>query len=70
MTTLEITSRDTLDPTLVEGEFLDLVNNLNIAAATGKQFLLVDEKGSGNTAIEIKNITRIRERKDDDAFVS
>jgi ABC-type microcin C transport system duplicated ATPase subunit YejF len=67
---LEITSRDTLDPTIMEGDLAELVNDLNLAAAKGKQFVVVTEKGSGNTALETRNITRIREKDGDNAFVS
>lgn len=67
---LEITSRDTLDPTIVESDLVQLVNDLNVAASGGKQFVIVTEKDSGNTALETRNITRIREKDGDNAFVS
>lgn len=66
---IEITSRDTLDPTIVEADMATLVNDLNIAAAAGKQFVILQEHGAGAVALETRNITRMREREDEDAFI-
>lgn len=59
--TVEVTSRDTLDPTRCEGRFVDFVNDLNIAAAAGKAFVLAQEAGRGPVALETRNITRVRD---------
>jgi hypothetical protein len=63
--TVEVTSRDTFDATVVEGDFVQFVNDLNLAAAAGKQFVLFTEvrpDGSTNpVALEARNITRARE---------
>jgi hypothetical protein len=69
---LEITSRDTLDETLIEGDFHSFINDLNIAAASGKQFVIaaeVREDGSEPVAFETRNITRIRVSEAERAFV-
>ena len=63
--TVEIWSRDTLETTRVEGDLVTVVNAMNITAAQGKQFLIMDEEGGGSVALECKNITRMREVKAD-----
>lgn len=70
--TLEITSRETLDPTLVSGDFPGFINDLNIAAAAGKQFVIATEIRDGqelNVALETRNITRIRDLGGVDAYI-
>lgn len=67
--TLEVTSRETLEPTLVAGKFEDFVTDLNIAAASGKVFVIATELRNGSerhVALETRNITRIRDLEDDD----
>jgi hypothetical protein len=70
--TLEITSRDTLDSTVVAGDFASFINDLNIAAAAGKQYVLCTEIRNGEhspVALETRNITRIRDLGAHDAFI-
>lgn len=70
--TLEITSRNTLDPTVVAGEFASFVDSLNIAAASGKQFVIAAEvRGDEEThvALETRNITRVRDLGSIGAFI-
>lgn len=64
---VEVTSQNTLDPTICEGNFLSLINDLNLAAATGKQFVILQELNGGPVALETRAITRIRELQD--AFI-
>lgn len=63
--TVEITSRDSLDATMIEGDLIAVTHTMNTASANGKQFIVVTEEGGpyggGPCAIEIKNITRMRE---------
>lgn len=67
---IEITSTGTLDPTIVEADMAALVYDLNIAAASGKQFIIMQEHGAGAVALETRNITRMREIEGDaDAFI-
>lgn len=70
----EITSRDTLDPTIIAGDFTKFLNDLNVAAVAGKQFVIATEvRADGEQApvgLETRNITRIRPIDGyDDAFV-
>lgn len=62
--------RNQLDPVYVDGDFGDVVNGLNLAAAAGRQFAMFDEKDGGPIAFETRNITMIREVDDDEAFIS
>ena len=48
---LEITSAGALEPTLVKGDFGAFVSDLNIAAASGKQFVIALEERDGITLI-------------------
>lgn len=69
---VSIYSRDMLEPLIVEGDLVTVVNNLNVAAANGKQFAIMTEEGydENGCAIEIRNITRMREQKGaEDAFI-
>jgi hypothetical protein len=69
---LEVSLRDTLDATIVEGEFDAFISNLNIAAASGKQFVVaveVRDDGTEPVAFETRNITRVRPVSVEDAFV-
>lgn len=73
MEIVEVTSRDTLEPTYVVGNFLAVVNELNMAAANGRSMVVFDEKLRDGTtapvAVERINITRIRPRQESvDAF--
>lgn len=64
---VEISSRDTLDPIVVEGEFLDVVNSINTAAANGRSLGVFEEEDGTPVAVFIQNVTRLRGR--DNAFV-
>jgi hypothetical protein len=66
--TCEVTSRDTLQLTYIEGDFVSFVQELNICAAQGKHFMIAYERGHRPIALEIRNITVVRE-VDDDAFI-
>jgi hypothetical protein len=72
--TVEITSKGTLDPTIVKGDHLALLNELNLAAAQGKQFVLLEEEGGpyggGPVILETRNITRVRTMEGTSAFIS
>jgi hypothetical protein len=69
--TVEITSRDTLETTMVRGDLIEVVHNMNLAAATGKQFVVCEDVSGGAVALETRNITRMREiAEDDNSFLS
>lgn len=68
---IEVTSRGVLDTTTLAGSFPDFVNSLNIAAASGKQFVLareVTEEGEDDVALNTELIAVARP-VDADAFV-
>ncbi len=62
---IEISLKSTLDPTIIAGDFLSFVAELNVAAANGRQFVMTHEqRPNGDTApiaIQTVNITRIRD---------
>lgn len=66
----EVQLRDALQSVHVVGNFGDFVNNLNIAVASGKQFIVMEEIGAGPVAFETRNITLVRESEEDlNAFI-
>lgn len=71
--TCEISVMHAMDPTIIEGNFSQFINDLNIAAASGKQFVICTERlPDGETApvaFDTRNITRIREVERNDAFL-
>lgn len=62
---IEITSRDSFEKTVIEGDFLALTNELNLAAAQGKQFVIFTEiLPDGETtpcAVYVGNLIKARE---------
>lgn len=71
--TLEITLRQTMEPSVVEGDLVSFINDLNIAAAAGKQYIIATEilGGQGSpAAFETRSITRVRELDDENAFLT
>jgi hypothetical protein len=66
--TVEITSRDDLEKTYVQGDLLDVVNGMNMAASNGRKFYVTEEEGGGNVAIDLSNITKMRDRASDHAL--
>lgn len=70
--TVEITLKNTLDPSYVAGDFATFINDLNIAAAASKQYVIATEIRDGTTnpvAFETRNITRIRDVSNQDALL-
>lgn len=65
---VEIWFRDSLDSEVVAGDLVGLTNNLNVAAATGKQFTIL-ESPNGDVMIQTRNILRAREKEVVDAFL-
>lgn len=57
----EIESRDSLEKTVVEADIISVVNDCNVAAATGKQFVLFKEHDKDSpVALMTGNITKMR----------
>jgi hypothetical protein len=66
---VELWFRDSLETEIIKGDLVTLVNDLNVAAANGKQFaILCDSKGEG-VMVETRNIIKAREVGDTDAFI-
>ncbi len=63
--TLEITVRDLLEPIKIEAEMIGFINDMNIAAASGKHFVIAQEKDRGPVAFETRNVTVIRDIEED-----
>jgi hypothetical protein len=61
--------RDSFEPETVAGDLVTLMNNLNVAAANGKQFAILNDTGGEGLMVETRNIIKARESKDEDAFV-
>lgn len=68
MTKVEIWFKGDLEPEIVEGDLVQLTNNLNIAMANGKQFTIL-ESPNGDVMVQTRNINRARERSDEDAYI-
>lgn len=66
---IEVVSRNALEPTFVEGDLADLLNQLNMASASNHHFVLMSQPGGRNVLLETRNITRVREIDDSDAFI-
>lgn len=62
--------RDSLETETVEGTLVDLANNLNIAAANGKQFAIFDATDGEGVLVDTRSIIKAREQTAEDAFVS
>lgn len=70
---IDVTSRGILDTTRLAGSFDEFIANLNIAAASGKQFVIATEANEdgndANVALNTQLIARIRPVDVEDAFV-
>lgn len=65
---LEIMVRDALEPVLIEGDFASFIQDLNMAAARGHQYVIAQEASGNPVAFETRNITTIRPRAESNAF--
>ncbi len=71
---IEVTSRGVLETTRLAGSFDEFVSNLNIAAASGKQFVLAtevrrDDADDDRVALNTELIAVARPVEVEDAFV-
>jgi hypothetical protein len=57
-----------LEPEKVEGDLLDLTYNLNLAAAQGKQYALLDGE-DGEFMVQTKLITKAKEDEDTSSYI-
>jgi hypothetical protein len=65
---VELWFRDSFETEIIEGDLVTLMNNLNIAAANGKQFAILDAE-NGPVMVETRNIIKAKEASGSDAFV-
>lgn len=66
---LAVMMRNQIDPIIIDGDYTATINNLNIASASGKKFILADLRDGQNVAISIDNVNAIIEQEDD-AFIA
>lgn len=66
---VEIWFRDSLETERIQGDLVTLMNNLNVAAANGKLFAILQDMDGEGVMVETQNIIKARERGDEDAFV-
>ncbi len=66
---VEIWFRDSMESEVVAGDLVSLTHNLNVAAANGKQFAILNDTTGEGLMVETRNIVKARERKTEDAFL-
>lgn len=54
----------------IDGDLLSVVNQLNVSMANGNKFTVFNERGGGEVAVEMQNITFMRATDGDNAFIS
>jgi hypothetical protein len=59
-----------LDPVIVAGSFERFVHDLNMQAAQGKQFLLLQEPDDTPVSINVKEVLTVRPQRPEDAYFS
>ncbi len=60
-TVMEVMSTGMLEPTLVRTNPVAFLHNLNIAAAEGRHFVVLEDTEGRTVLLEVRNITRVRE---------
>ena len=66
--TVEMWFTDSLETEVVDGDLISLVNNLNVAAANGKQFAILDSP-KGPVMVQTRNILKAREIDGEESFI-
>ena len=64
--TLFIRMRGDLDSERVPGTFDQFVNGLNLAAAKGMQYIILEDENGNPMALNQQNILTVKQRDDDD----
>lgn len=59
--TLSVQMQGQLNPILVEDDYAEAVTKINMAAAQGMKFIMVDLRDGSNAALAIQNINSIVE---------
>ncbi len=65
---VEMWFRDSLETEMIDGDIVTLTNNLNVAAANGKQFAILDTP-TGPVMVETKNIIKARQSDGKESFI-
>jgi hypothetical protein len=60
---------DVFEPVRLEGNFISFIQELNLAAAQGKQYVICSELGGGDIALETRAIKVIRGMEEADAYL-
>lgn len=66
---IAITMRGALEPIIVRDEFDKAVYDMNLAAASGREFVLTTQEDGRNLAVALRNILTLQELEED-AFSS
>ena len=61
---VEIWLRDSLESEIIAGDLVSLMNSLNVAAANGYKFAILEDAEGEGLMVETQNITKAREHKD------
>lgn len=59
---VSVTMKGALEPFVLDQEYVETVNALNVSAAQGKKFILADARDGKNIALAIDNILAIVEQ--------
>lgn len=59
--TVEIWFRDAFDTEKVQGDLTNLTNHLNVGAANGKQFIILEDEQGEAVMVQTTNINKARE---------
>ena len=58
-----------LEPIILDGDFVSLVNSINLAKASGRSFMVADRTDGSHVAIMMDNILWMDELEEDDSYV-
>lgn len=61
---VSITTQNTLEPTRVPGDFVEIINNLNLASAKGLDFVVFSDHDDNKLAVRLDSITVVQEYED------
>lgn len=67
---VKIDMRGSLTPYYMTGDFAATINSMQLAAASGKEFLVFESIDGSHIAVASHNILAIKEVDDDDALAA
>lgn len=65
----EVYVHGALEPIVLDGDFVSLVNSINIAKASGLSFMVADRTDGSHVAIMMDSILWMNEMEEDDLYV-